>query len=477
MRSPSCVACANLTLLPSHPQMLYTLCRFVLVQWRCPASRPDPSVLNPLTADQLDSLADEFVKSIDLEAVRALVSSYNRGSQCHIDEAATAQGSYNVCFFTKCDDKTFVVRVPIEPVIHDVWGKLESEVCTMRYVQENTQIPIPQLYAHGHARLLHNNSTKQAFMILEHVEGRPLVDQQFLSSPEEDRRQFYSELIDVFTQLRRLEFSAAGSLIPVQPDSSSSKPKIVGAFSIPMNDLQIQGFSSSSSPPHSTAEFVAQQRQMLWDIFRLPSPALRQKTAEMELFALHTIDQIPLLVDQQRESFVLTHTDLRWSNIMVDHKLHIVAVIDWEWAGTVPASILMPPSWITTSEDHVAEFRSVLAAKYAASPHTQLLKEWMCEYTITWRVAEIFQRPHHLVDIFYEFIYPQLFAEPYQKVVSAYFLDEQKQLELQKVLQSSERYSKYLKENNMFPVDDGETQRAREWLAKVQAYYDQKQEL
>lgn len=96
------------------------------------ASRCDPSALNPLTAEQLDSRADEFVRAIDLEAVRALASSYNHGSPCRIDEAETARGSYNVCFFAKFDDRTWVVRVPIEPVIHDAWGKLQSEVCTMR---------------------------------------------------------------------------------------------------------------------------------------------------------------------------------------------------------------------------------------------------------------------------------------------------------------------------------------------------------
>ncbi|KAF9775687.1 hypothetical protein IL306_006190 [Fusarium sp. DS 682] len=346
----------------------------------------------------------------------------------------------------------------------------------MRYVQEHMQIPIPKLHAYGQARLLQNNSAKQAFMILDHVEGQPLDERQFSSSPKEHRRQLYAELINIFTQLRRLEFSAAGSLMPVQSDSSCSKPKIVGAFSIPMNDLQIQGYSSPPSPSQSTAEFVSQQRRMLWDIFRLPSPALRQKTAEMELFALHTIDQMPLLVDRQREPFVLTHTDLRGSNIMVDHQLHIVGVIDWEWAGTVPASIFMPPSWITACEDHFAEFRSVLAAKCAASPYTQLLKEWIHEYTITSRVAEIFRRPHHLVEIFYEFVYPQLFAEPYQKVVSEYFLCEQKQLELQTVMQTSERYTKYLEVNNLLPADDEQAQLASEWMAKVQAYYDQKQE-
>ncbi|RMJ08724.1 hypothetical protein CDV36_011662 [Fusarium kuroshium] len=74
-------------------------------------SRRDPSVLNPLTAEQLDSRADEFVKAIDLEAVRALASSYNDGSPCRIDEMATARGSFDICFFVKFDARAWAVRI------------------------------------------------------------------------------------------------------------------------------------------------------------------------------------------------------------------------------------------------------------------------------------------------------------------------------------------------------------------------------
>ncbi|POR38965.1 Uncharacterized protein TPAR_00835 [Tolypocladium paradoxum] len=476
--------------------MLRTICRFILVQWRWCATRTfqawkavlalisgrliprlDPSALNPLTAEQLDNRADEFVKAIDLEAVCALASSYNNDSPCRVDEKATAQGSFNVCFFAKFDDRTWVIRVPIQPVIHDAWGKLQSEVWTMRYIYENTQIPIPKVHAYGRAQLLHRDSAKQAFMILDHVEGQPLVERQLLSSPEERRRQFYSELIDIFTQLRRLEFLAGGSLMPDQPEGPYSKPAIVGAFSIPMNDLQIQGYSSSPSPSQSTTEFISQQRQLLRDFFSLPTPSLDQQTAELEQFALRAIDRIPMAVGRQHEPFVLAHLDLRPSNIMVDHELHIVGVIDWEWASTIPASLFIPPSWITASEDYFAEFRSVLASKYASSPYSQLLREWNCEYTITSRIAEIFRQPHRLGSIFYNFIYPDLFTEPRQKVVPEYFLGEQEQLELQRLLQNSERYTKYLKGKGLLIVDDEEAQRLKDLLAEVQAFYDRRQDL
>ncbi|RSL44205.1 hypothetical protein CEP54_014782 [Fusarium duplospermum] len=250
----------------------------------------------------------------------------------------------------------------------------------MQYIQENTQIPVPRVHAYGQAQLLRNNSAKQAFMILDHIKGQQLVEKQFSNGSEQHRRQFYSELIDIFAQLRGLEFSAAGSLMPARLEVSGSIPAIV---------------------------------------------------------------------------------DLRWSNIMVDHELHITGILDWEWAATVPVNNFTPPSWITTSKDYFAEFRSVLASKHGSSAHVQLLK--------------IFRKPHHLVNVFYTFIYPQLYTEPREKVIREYFLCEQKQLELQRLLQNSERYTKYLRENNLFVDDEEADQRENEWMAKVQAYYDSKQ--
>ncbi|KAJ4313928.1 hypothetical protein N0V84_009170 [Fusarium piperis] len=331
-----------------------------------------------------------------------------------------------------------------------------------------------KLHAYGQAQLLHNDSGKQAFMILDYIKGQKLSERQLLAGSEEHRHQFYSELIDIFAQLRSLEFSAAGSLMPAQPEASDPTPVIVGAFSIPMNELKIQGYLPSPSPSRSAAGFLSQQRQLLRDFFSLPTQSLDRETAELEIFALDSIGKIPIAADHEHNAFVLSHTDLRWSNIMVDHELHITGIIDWEWAATVPASNFTPPPWITASNHYFTEFRSVLESKRGSFAHTQLLSEWDCEYTITQRIAEILRRPHRLVNIFYIFIYPQLHTEPREKVILEYFLCEQKQRELQRLLQSSERYTEYLRENNLFVDDEEEVQRANEWMAQVQAYYDRK---
>lgn len=95
----------------------------------------NPLYLNPLTHEQRKSQEDEFIKMLDQEAIRALASSYNDHLPCRILDSKTSHGSFNICFFVNfyTVDQTWVVRIPIKPAIHNVWEKLQSEVCTMQY--------------------------------------------------------------------------------------------------------------------------------------------------------------------------------------------------------------------------------------------------------------------------------------------------------------------------------------------------------
>lgn len=332
-----------------------------------------------------------------------------------------------------------------------------------RYIQEHTNIPIPRVHAYGHARLLRDDPTKQAFMILDYITGRPLTEREFLHSSEEHRRRLYSEIIDVFAQLRGLNFSAAGSLMP---RLLSTKPTVVGDISIPANELEVQGYPISLSPSRSTSEFIALQRRLLWDTFSLPTQDLSEADAQLELFALHTMGQITVPHNHQQESFFLTHADLRWPNLIVDDDLQINGIIDWEWAVTVPAEFFLPPSWIITSDDIFKEFQSVLASKQ--DPLTaRLREEWnFCGDGITLRSAQIFRQPLNLLRVFYKFIYPRLFDEPREKAVHNFFNCEQNQKELEKRLRRSERYTQYLKDNDLYVVDL-EAQRVSDWVAKA----------
>ena len=49
---------------------------------------------------------------------------------------------------------------------------------------------------------------------MNYVPGQPLDVQSLAADTRERRDYFYSQLIDIFAQMRQLEFSSAGSLMP-----------------------------------------------------------------------------------------------------------------------------------------------------------------------------------------------------------------------------------------------------------------------
>ncbi|PHH89187.1 hypothetical protein CDD83_6525 [Cordyceps sp. RAO-2017] len=440
---------------------------------------PEPPEFPPLTQEQRDEREKDFVSSIDGEAVCALASRYNCQKPCRI--VKSARGGFNVCFFVDFDTPgmTWVVRIPIEPAIHDAWSKLQSEVVTMRYIQNKTKIPVPHIHAYGRSQLSKNDSTMQAFLIIDCIPGRSFDIKTLLEGTDECRNHFYSDLIDIFVQLRKLEFPASGSLMP-DPEGGP-EPVVGNLLSTTTNELQLQGRRAPQLAVTSATQFAEQQYQLLSESYRTIVEELWRQTAEQELFALDSLaKQMPEVVDSSRDGgpFVLTHTDLRCANIIVDDDFHIRGIIDWEWASTVPRQFFTPPTWITGHDrealcgvwqDLYPDFRSVLETKSRASrDYDQLLGDWDFPQKLTLPVAHIFSHPSSLVLVFYKFIYPELFRESREKVVPEFFSNDENEalaLEAQRRIDRSERYTQYLKDNGLFVVDEY-SQKLSEWLAR-----------
>lgn len=480
--------------------------------FRC--APPSPFTLRPLTDQQRNLKANEFIDSIDTDAIRALASKYNGGLSCGI--RCRHQGSFNVCFILDFpDDTTRLVRLPIEPAVHDVWNKVCSEVYTMQYVRDHTNIPIPRVYAYGRSRLRRDTSAHQVFIVLDYINGQPLTKKMLRDSSEDCRRQFFGKVVDVFAQLRRLEFPRGGSLMPnatvgtwprlqkliflreesFTPQSTMDLefgPKIVGAFSMRKNELQVDGYTAPRFTATTAKEFFEEQYHLLQYMWKMPSQELGREEAEREEFALHALslektqNTFGVKADSSGDSFCLSHPDLRVDNIIVDDELRIRGVIDWEFSVTVPRHAFLPPSWITGHDtgsivskvDFLSEFMSVLLSrKQKSSSHSQLAQDWDFRDDFRLPMAYILLDPSDLVLLFYRYIYPRLYDKPRDKVVPSFFQHpENKELQvgLERRLRASERYTQYLKQNNLFDdKEELEWQQIREWTTETQKTLEQ----
>ncbi|KAK5997542.1 hypothetical protein PT974_02905 [Cladobotryum mycophilum] len=164
-------------------------------------SRPDDSDEESTNSSDTDNMKQEFVNSIDIEAVRAIASRNNHGKSCTVTEPLF--GSFNVCFVIKFDseDTTWVISIPSVPAVHDAWDKLRSEVVIMEYIREKTTIRIPKIYKYGRNKTLTTTGSEIPFLILDYVPGRLLSMHALKYGEEIWRKRFFVELIGVFAQL------------------------------------------------------------------------------------------------------------------------------------------------------------------------------------------------------------------------------------------------------------------------------------
>ncbi|KAF5024764.1 hypothetical protein F66182_3142 [Fusarium sp. NRRL 66182] len=370
---------------------------------------------------------------------------------------------------------------------------------------------MPRIYAYGRSRLRRTDSTHQAFMILDYIDGQSLTKKLLRDSSEEQRHRLLGELVDIFAQLRELEFSQGGSLMPettwadwvrslfwreevFTPQRNGdfdTQPIIAGAFSMRKNELQVDGCLLPRVKTNNANKFLREQHHLLRCIWEMPCQELEREEVERQEFALHFLNlewvrnRFGIEVNPPaKDSFYLSHPDLRVNNIIVDDELHICGIIDWEFSATVPQHAFLPPLWLAGYEgligpkiDILSEFMSLLSSRrHLSIGHSRLARSWDLGDDVRLPMAYIFLEPSGLLQLFYDYIYPKVFNESPNKVTSDFFRHFQKRDLLERRLQASERYTQYLKDNNLLDSEaEMELQQHLEWVKNAEEQLKQLQ--
>ncbi|KAL6361100.1 hypothetical protein LRP88_04562 [Fusarium phalaenopsidis] len=396
----------------------------------------------PATKEQDTQVKNTFIESLDLDAVCALASRYNDGKPSQVVDSKN--GSFNACFFVRFgqDGPEWVVRVPIEPILDNLWDKVLSEVATI-------------------------DTGTQTFLIADVIRGEPLDKKLLIEAEEEHRRNFFSQLIDILAELRQLEFPLIGSLMP-NPDDSP-QPVLGPVISMSAATLRLPPQSRFDS----ARKYMAYQFGLVSGFFSPPVSNHTVDDIKQEIFVLCCMKRIfEQVIDPQLDKgpFVLNHLDLRGPNIIVDKNLRIQGIVDWEFAHTVPRQVFTPPSWITghdlieTNKQMHAEFRSVLDENSKANGlWEQLGKEWygqsadgkMKDQTdMAFCVVHVLRRPADATEIFEDFLAEKLLDKSFDDAVSEFFKQSQAAaLEAQRRAEECERYSEYLRENGLYETE------------------------
>ncbi|KAM5449941.1 hypothetical protein MaudCBS49596_004704 [Microsporum audouinii] len=320
--------------------------------------------------EQSDAISDAWAERLfekeTLLAIGRFIAKHRRGVP--IELFSPKEGAFNVSFKVEFEDGgAAMIRFPKPGVTMFPEEKIRNEVAAIRYIQENTSIPVPFI--------IHWGSKEESpqglgpFIIMEYIEhamdlGAALntpgygADTPPVLDPNIDQEKLemlYGQVADVLLQLSRLSLLRIGSL--AQRDDFTwgvaSRP-----LSINMNELVRVGTLPRSQLPgkHTCFNTASDYFKVLAELQFKHLTHQRNDAVESEAdcrrkyIARHLFSKLARegrLTSPITDSgpFKLWCDDLRPSNILVNEDLQIVGVIDWEFTYAAPNEFSHAPPW------------------------------------------------------------------------------------------------------------------------------------
>ncbi|KAK6000367.1 hypothetical protein QM012_003613 [Aureobasidium pullulans] len=311
--------------------------------------------------------AKQFLEHYGNAGVESLASSYRNNQKCTWQ--LKNNGSFNSCHKVLFEDGTaWAVRFPIPGRVMHPYEKICREVAIMRFVKENTTIPVPKVIAFGTAADNHDPAIGP-FLITDWAEGVPVTAfLERLPRPawgpvlrddieETQLRTIYSQIASIFLELAKHDFDK------------------IGALSADQNNAEISSWCAKSRPMTLRVNGIKAGGNVVADNHNLPAfkttTGYMQNLVEQNIIHLYeqrnSIDDaadarrkfilrcrmrelVPYFVsaDHDKGPFKLFCDDFRFGNILMDETtLKFTGVIDWEWAHTAPYQFLFyPPLWL-----------------------------------------------------------------------------------------------------------------------------------
>ncbi|KAL8783685.1 MAG: hypothetical protein Q9195_009310 [Heterodermia aff. obscurata] len=319
-----------------------------------------------------------------------LASKYCHGQPCYA--VGIRGGAFNYCIEVSFDqdegvEAHWLMRFPIPGAVMHPEAKVRHEVAVMRYLYENTTIPVPRVVAWGTAE---DNIFEGVgpFIIMEFVQGkslyevlkgtpikevfRPLSADEYLKELQrkaeagEGDNEVLSPLIDdkilalvyrqlaiVYLELSEHSFDKIGSLDMtggLQPTWTVTAPPYTNLA----NEMErVAGVSKEArrEPFDSAADYLLNVAQQKINAMQMQRNSVDDVEFGREAYAARHLfrDTVPTFLDHENNHgpFKLVCDDFRPGNILVDRNLKITAICDWEWTYAAPyQQFYTAPRWL-----------------------------------------------------------------------------------------------------------------------------------
>ncbi|KAK8002994.1 hypothetical protein PG989_002713 [Apiospora arundinis] len=302
--------------------------------------------------EALFGLTPSWEREPSLDAVRDMccehlgVPSINGegGNTCIVTYRAA--GAFNKIYTVDSVKGKFIMRVSL-PV--DPGYKTRGEVSTLRFVRENTAIPVPKVIAFDETN---NNKIGFEWILMEFISGQSL-HYRWRSLTMEQKASLVQRVADFQAQL--FQFRPIGSssslrgigTLGTNAGKSDSPGRIVSFPFVEGNcydyDIPRGPFRSSHDWLHSRLEIIRLQKL---EEIESAEDEDDKEMAEAGLKATQHLKSIlpkifPSSSTYNAERTAIWHHDLSNMNIMVDEQGEITGIVDWE-------CVFAAPSWAIT---------------------------------------------------------------------------------------------------------------------------------
>ncbi|KAL7951076.1 phosphotransferase enzyme family domain-containing protein [Trichoderma barbatum] len=263
-----------------------------------------------------------------------------------------AAGLFNKVYPVHTAGRSFIMRVtlPVYPP-----HKARAEVVTLRWVHENTSVPVPKVFGFDDSN---DNEIGFEWILMEHMQGT--------SARKRWRTMSLEQKVALTKRFALFQFELSGL------EKQESAFKRIGTLDLPKIDLQANskapqtaaapgrlvspeffmgdhlGYGIPRGPFHSSCDWL---NGILTIIIRHQTLVLEKSEDEDDIedaedilpvaqTLLALLPKIFLPNLTRLESSALHHHDLNLNNILVNEQGEITAVLDWECVSALPLWML-----------------------------------------------------------------------------------------------------------------------------------------
>ncbi|KAJ5239574.1 hypothetical protein N7468_004193 [Penicillium chermesinum] len=264
------------------------------------------------------------------------------------------KGSFNITLQMKYTYSATNIRFSQPGAILFPEEKVQNEVAVMRYISDQTSIPVPFVLHSGTRE--ESPPQSEPFYYDEpygtYNNHRGILDPNI----EEDQLELlYTQLAKILLQLAQPEFPKIGSLGQIDDFSwevtrrplSMNMNELVRLGTLPRSKLPPLDatFKTASSYIEALAQLNIQHLLHQRNDAVQSADDCRRKFVARQLFYTLARDKKLFLPSFENGPFKLWCDDFRPANVLLNEDMHIAGVVDWEFTYAAPVEFSYAPPW------------------------------------------------------------------------------------------------------------------------------------